>query len=71
MKLGKGYTSGLINLVFLAEANDSKVLLDTLFDTVVMRDSATGRTVELEIATLDIEDMVLLGEDEQDDLKLA
>lgn len=71
MVLAKKYATGLMNVIFILDEEGTKILLDNLYDGMVLTDSATGATVELEIATLDIDSLVLLGDDESDDLTLA
>lgn len=67
----KKYATGHISLVFLATEENAKLLLNSLYDSVVLLDSATGAMAELEIASLDINSAVLLGDDEFDDVRLA
>ncbi|MGG0667707.1 hypothetical protein ABE073_04175 [Lederbergia citrisecunda] len=69
--MGNKYASGLLQLVFIVTEDSAKLLMDNFYDNVMLIDSATGTMVELEVATLDIDSLVLLGDDESDDLKLA
>lgn len=69
--MGNKFASGLLQLVFIVTEENARLLLDTLYDNVMLMDSSTGSVVELEVADLNIDEMVLLGDDEQDDVKLA
>jgi len=69
--LKKKYASGHFQLIFITTEDNAKLLLDSLYDSVVLMDSATGAVIELEIADYCLNEMVLLGDDESEDLKLA
>lgn len=71
MKMGKKYASGLMQVYFMIKEEHLQQLMDNLFDTVKLVDSATQTIVELEIADMDINELTKLGDDENSDDRLV
>lgn len=48
-----------------------EALLESGFDTIILVDSSTNETVELEITDLYIDETVVFGDNECEDIKIA
>ena len=46
-------------------------LLANGFDTIVLTDSSTNESIELEITDLFIDETIVFGEDENEDIRIA
>lgn len=71
MDLQKKYVSGNVAIDFMTIERIARMLLNNTFDTLMLHDSATGVMVQVEITTVCLEHMVLLGDTEEFDVKLA
>lgn len=69
--MAKKYIAGSLKLVITMDSKEKDELLYNLFDSMILMDSTTQTMVHLEIADYDLEELVLLGADEDEDIKLV
>lgn len=65
------YGSGKLQICFMVAESHVQDLINNGFDTIVLVDNCTGTRIEIEVTDCHLEELVLLGQAEDHDIKIA